>query len=307
VLISEKPGCQLAAGLLLKTGCLAMRIGLIGVGLMGLPLAERLVSQGISVSVYNRTNVKVEPLRALGVEIATQPDNVIRACDATILMVTDAQAISEVLFTNADALFGRTILQMGTIAPQENIQIQARVESYGGSYLEAPVLGSIPEAKAGTLLVMVGATAAQFQQWLPILSLLGSNPIHLGAVGQASAVKLALNHLIAGLTATFGLSLRLVQQSGASVDAFMAILRESALYAPTFDKKLTRMLTHDYANPNFPTKHLLKDVHLFATAAEQSGLDNQLTRGMQAVIERAIAQGLGELDYSAIVEAFGEN
>jgi 3-hydroxyisobutyrate dehydrogenase len=281
-----------------------MEIGLIGVGLMGFPLAARLVSQGISVRVYNRTLAKVEPLRSLGVTIASQPDDVIRTCDGTVLMVTDAQAISEVLTADTNALFGRTILQMGTIAPQESIDLQACVESWGGHYLEAPVLGSIPEAKAGTLLVMVGATEAQFQQWLPILALLGSNPIHVGAVGQASALKLALNHLIAGLTATFGLSLKLVQQYDVNVDTFMAILRDSALYAPTFDKKLARMLEHQYENPNFPTKHLLKDVNLFSSAVAQAGLTSDLTRGIQTILERAIAQGLAEADYSAMFEAF---
>jgi 3-hydroxyisobutyrate dehydrogenase len=168
-----------------------MEIGLIGVGLMGFPLAARLVSQGISVRVYNRTLAKVEPLRSLGVTIASQPDDVIRTCDGTVLMVTDAQAISEVLTADTNALFGRTILQMGTIAPQESIDLQACVESWGGHYLEAPVLGSIPEAKAGTLLVMVGATEAQFQQWLPILALLGSpNSCGCGRASQRPQARL---------------------------------------------------------------------------------------------------------------------
>ncbi len=91
---------------------------------------------------------------------------------------------------------------------------------------------------------------------------LGREPQRIGPVGSAVALKLALNHLIAAETSAFALSLELVQRSGVAVETFMAILRESALYAPTFDKKLPRLLKRDYHHPNFSTRHLLKDLRL---------------------------------------------
>ena len=116
-------------------------------------------------------------------------------------------------------------------------------------------------------------------------------------------MKLALNQLIAGLTSTFALSLSFVQQQGVDVEQFMNVVRQSALYAPTFDKKLDRMCDRNFENPNFPTKHLLKDTNLFLNQAAELGLNTKSLEGIKQIIEQAIAIGLAEKDYSAIYSA----
>ncbi|HXH86519.1 MAG TPA: NAD(P)-dependent oxidoreductase, partial [Nitrospira sp.] len=184
----------------------------------------------------------------------------------------------------------------------ESRTIQHEVKGCGGSYCEAPVLGSLAEAQAGTLFVMVGATEEQFARLSPLLRSLGREPRLIGPVGTAAALKLALNQLIAAEMSAFALSLGLVQRSGVSVDTFMAILRESALFAPTFDKKLPRLLKRDYRQPNFSTRHLLKDVALFLQEAGGRGLSTGGLEGIRPILEETIAQGLGEVDYSAIYE-----
>jgi 3-hydroxyisobutyrate dehydrogenase len=112
-----------------------------------------------------------------------------------------------------------------------------------------------------------------------------------------------MNQLIAGLTATFSLSLGLVQAEGIEVETFMGLLRESALYAPTFDKKLPKYLSHDYAGANFPLKHLLKDVRLFRQVSEPLGMDNAVITTLEAACIRALGKGFGDQDYSALYEA----
>lgn len=119
-------------------------------------------------------------------------------------MLTDAQAIRETLLNEAqDQLGDRTVIQMGTIAPTESQALQAEITAAGGQYLEAPVLGSIPEAEAGKLIVMVGGAPEQFQRWLKLLQCFGPQPRLIGPVGQAASLKLAMNQLIAALTAAF--------------------------------------------------------------------------------------------------------
>ena len=177
----------------------------------------------------------------------------------------------------------------------------------GGDYLEAPVLGSIPEVKSGTLLIMVGATEPQFQQWYSLLQCLGTEPKHIGEVGTAAALKLALNQMIASLTTGFALSLEFVQQQGVSVESFMEILRQSALYAPTFDKKLQRMLESNYANPNFPVQHLRKDVGLFLSEAKESNSSLDSLRGIHKLLESTCELGFSESDYSALIEGLRED
>jgi 3-hydroxyisobutyrate dehydrogenase len=100
----------------------------------------------------------------------------------------------------------------------------------------------------------------------------------------------------------FALSLGLVQRAGVPIETFMAILRESVLFAPAFEKKLPRLLTRDYQHPNFSTRHLLKDVELFLKEASGYALTTSSLEGIRPVLERTIAQGLGDSDYSAIFE-----
>jgi len=151
--------------------------------------------------------------------------------------------------------------------------------------------------------VMVGSTAEQLQRWHPLFNDLGTQVKYMGEVGAGAGVKLAMNQLIGSLTNAFALSLSLVQRENIDVDAFMDIVRNSALYAPTFDKKLNRMCDRNFADPNFPTKHLLKDMRLFSQAASDAGLSPQLVDSVAEIAEAAITQGLADQDYSALYAA----
>jgi len=281
-----------------------MTIALLGTGLLGRAIAERLQSVGHTVTVFNRTTTKALPLQACGITVVTRPEQAMAQADCVVLMLADAAAIRAVLSTPASlaVLRGKTVIQMGTIAQEESLALQAEIERVGGSYCEAPVLGSLAEAQAGTLFVMVGGTEGQFVQWGPLFRSLSREPRLVGPVGKAASLKLALNQLIAAEISAFALSLGLVQRAGVPVDTFMAILRESALFAPVFEKKLPRLLTRDYHHPNFSTRHLLKDVELFLKEASGYALTASSLEGIRPVLEQTIAEGLGEADYSAIFE-----
>ncbi|MEM8505082.1 MAG: NAD(P)-dependent oxidoreductase [Cyanobacteria bacterium P01_D01_bin.1] len=280
-----------------------MKIGLLGTGLMGAPMALQLQRSGFEVIAWNRSQQKLLPLKDAGVQAAESAAATIASTELTITMLSDAAAIRSALFSDSAALSGRTILQMGTIAPAESRDLCRQVQNAGGDCLESPVLGSIPQVKSGSLILMVGATPAQFDRYQPVLKCFGPNPELMGPVGTAAATKLAMNQLIGSLTAAFSMSLALAQKEGLDIEKFMTIVRESALYAPTFDKKLERMCDRNFSNPNFPTKHLLKDMNLFVQAAQAQGIDATVAAGVSQVAENAIAQGLSNKDYSAIHNA----
>ena len=282
----------------------SLKIALLGTGLLGKAIAERLAAVGHRVIVFNRTQTKALPLEAQGIAVVGSAEVAITQADLVLLLLTDAPAIHSVLFSPAcsAALSGKTIVQMGTIGSNESLVIKREVERWGGTYCEAPVLGSLAEAKAGTLFVMVGGTEDQFATLALLFRSLGREPRLVGAVGKAAALKLALNQLIASETLAFALSLGLIRRAGISVDTFMAILRESALYAPTFDKKLPRLLKRDYHHPNFSTRHLLKDVRLFVREAATRGVTTPPLEGVASLLEAAVARGLGEADYSALYD-----
>jgi 3-hydroxyisobutyrate dehydrogenase len=281
-----------------------VKIGVLGTGLMGAPMALRFQAAGYDVAAYNRTPAKLTPLAGAGVTCAETIPALLDTTHCTVLMLSDAAAIAEVLLEESTRphLSGQTLIQMGTIAPQQSRDLAQQLEAAGATYLEAPVLGSIPQVKDGSLIVMVGATNTAYAQWSPLLQCLGE-PRHLGPVGTAAATKLAMNQLIGSLTTAFAMSLGLIRREGIAVEAFMDIVRASALYAPTFDKKLTRMVDRNFADPNFPTKHLLKDMRLFSEAAIAAGLSPALADTVALFAQQAIEQGDADADYSALYSA----
>jgi len=278
-----------------------MDITLVGSGLLGTAIGERLLARGYRLHVWNRRQERAQALVAAGAQLASSPAEAVAAGELVITVLSDGPITAEVLLNQAGtALPGRLVLQVATIAPAESRALAIALQQRSARYLETPVLGSRPEALAGCLQVMVGGELADLERARPVLMALGGEPRHLGPIGAALHTKLALNQLIASLTHSFSLALHVVQQAGVEVETFMAILRESALYAPTFDKKLAKELADDYSNPNFPTAHLRKDLQLFLTAAAALQLETQGLRGLAELLERATAAGLDELDYSSL-------
>ncbi|WP_413429175.1 NAD(P)-dependent oxidoreductase [Synechococcus sp. Cu2B8-bc1011] len=274
-------------------------IALLGTGLLGEAIGCRLLHRGVTLRVWNRSAEKCEPLLKQGAALIENLAGAAKGCQAVITVLRDGPVSAEVIAQLGD-LDAVCCLPMGTMGISESRQLELQVQAQQGVYLEAPVLGSKPEALKGTLLVMAGGSAEVFQQQLPLLRLLSEAPKWMGATGSAAASKLALNQLIASLTHGYSLALRLVQASGLEVESFMEVLRPSALYAPTVDKKLERMLTHDFTNPNFSTALMRKDLQLFVREAGLAGLNAEALAGLVELLTRAEGTPLDAADYSAL-------
>ena len=280
-----------------------MKIAMIGTGLMGCPMAEKLLEREHDVFAYNRTRSKTEALISKGADVFATPKEAIEQAEIIITMLSDYAAICKTLFTEKIDFKNKTLIQMSTIAPGESVILNERIKKLGGSYIEAPVLGSIKQVEQRELFVLVGGTEKDFNDMELLLKAFGEKIIFVGEVGKASAIKLALNHMIASITNSFSLSLGYVIEKNLNVDQFMEILRGSALYAPTFDKKLDNMVNRDFANPNFPLKHLLKDVNLIFNEFENTGLNVSQLEGVRETIKKGIQLKNGELDYSSLYNA----
>ncbi|MGD2088130.1 MAG: NAD(P)-dependent oxidoreductase [Candidatus Aminicenantes bacterium] len=277
------------------------KIAFIGTGLLGNPMAHQLLEAKYDVVIYNRTTWKTDTLKESGAEVVLNPAEAFENAQVFITMLTDYQAIEQVIFSEPSPKFqDKTWIQMSTISPVESLLLKQQFEEAGGEYMEAPVLGSIPQAKNRTLVVLFGGLVAQFKQWAGFLKLFADQVIRMGNVGKATAAKLALNQLIASLTTAFAMSLGYLRESGVNVNRFMQILRNSALYAPTFDKKLNRMVNRNFDDPNFPVKHLLKDVDLMLAEFAKKGVNIAPLEGVQKILLKAIADGEADLDYSAL-------
>lgn len=279
-----------------------MKVSVLGAGLMGSPFSLRLLGEGHEVTVYNRSSDKLTHLISKGANITTNPCDAIANSKIIIMMLSGYSAITEVLFSTPIDMEDKLFVQMGTISPNESRELFARISQLGAKYIEAPVLGSIPEALNGKLIVMVGGSLDDFNYVVPILDCLGEKPILIGDVGTAAALKLAMNQLIAALTTAFSLSLGFCMRNGVDTEIYMDVVRKSALYAQTYDKKLKKYLERNFDGANFSAKHLNKDVNLFLADAESLGMDCSSLQGIAKITTQAIKQGLGDKDYSAIYE-----
>jgi len=279
-----------------------MKVSVLGAGLMGSPFSLRLLGEGHEVTVYNRSSDKLTHLISKGANITTNPFDAIANSKIIIMMLSGYSAITEVLFSTPIDMKDKLFVQMGTISPNESRELFTRISRLGAKYIEAPVLGSIPEALSGKLIVMVGGSLDDFNYVVPILDCLGEKPILIGDVGTAAALKLAMNQLIAALTTAFSLSLGFCMRNGVDMEKYMDVVRQSALYAQTYDKKLKKYLERNFDGANFSAKHLNKDVNLFLADAESLGMDCSSLQGIAKITAQAIKQGLGDKDYSAIYE-----
>jgi 3-hydroxyisobutyrate dehydrogenase len=279
-----------------------MKVSVLGAGLMGSPFSLRLLGEGHEVTVYNRSSDKLTHLISKGANITTNPCDAIANSKIIIMMLSGYSAITEVLFSTPIDMEDKLFVQMGTISPNESRELFARISRLGAKYIEAPVLGSIPEALSGKLIVMVGGSLDDFNYVVPILDCLGEKPILIGDVGTAAALKLAMNQLIAALTTAFSLSLGFCMRNGVDAEKYMDVVRKSVLYAQTYDKKLKKYLERNFDGANFSAKHLNKDVNLFLADAESLGMDCSSLQGIAKITTQAIKQGLGDKDYSAIYE-----
>jgi 3-hydroxyisobutyrate dehydrogenase len=281
-------------------------IALLGTGLLGESIGRRLLQRGFDLKVWNRDPDRCRALVQEGAVIIPSLSNSAQNIDTFITVLRDG-LVTEAVVRELGDLRGSCLMPMGTMGITEIRGLAEQVQHQNGHCLEAPVLGSKPQALKGELLVMAGGEPALFDQQRPLLEHFSQEPMLVGPIGSGAATKLALNQLIASLTHAFSLSLRLVQQEGVPVETFMAILRPSALYAPTFDKKLQRMLDGHYDDPNFSTALLRKDLRLFLEEATAAGLQVRGLQGLDALLEQSSGSPLDDLDYCALHELTQES
>lgn len=277
-----------------------MNIAFLGTGILGFPMAVRLAEYGHQVTAFNRTLSKAAPLKDSGITIASSPAEAIQTAECIILVLTDRAAIDQILFGDENDLTDKTVIQMSTISPRDSVDLQKKVYHLGGEYFECPVLGSRNEAANGSLILLVGSTPEKFNIWSDFLTVFGPQPRHIGEVGKAAALKLSLNYIIAAHAVNFSTALGMIEKNDVDTEIFMDILRESSLYAPMVDKKLTNWLQRSYDQPNFPAKHLLKDIRLIAEELQKKGIKDNMIVQIEKLYASACDQGLGDKDYSVV-------
>ena len=275
------------------------KIALIGIGVLGESIAERLISQGFKLGIWNRSKKKCKNLINKGAELILNLNNIPSQYEIIITVLKDGKCTRDTLL-KISPIKNKIIIQMGTIGSEESFKLESLVKAKGGEYLEAPVLGSVKEGLSGKLLGIIGGDKTAFERNKFIFSATCEKYYFFGSVKNASSSKLVLNYLIASLTYSFSLSLRFVQENNIDVEIFMDLLRNSSLYAKTFDKKLERMISANHQNANFNIMNLSKDIELFNNEVKKMNIDDTLLEKLNNILKSETAKEYNNFDYSSI-------
>ena len=279
----------------------AISIAVLGTGMMGFPMAERLCAAGHRVHVWNRTRAKAEPLAATGATVHAHATDAVRPADITISLLENGPVVSEVLFGKgvASALrSGSLYIEMGSVQPSEARDHAARLGEIGVSHLDAPVSGGTVGAEAGTLAIMVGGKPADFQRALAVFAALG-RATHVGPHGAGQLAKLA-NQMIVGITiGAVAEALLFAAKGGAD----MAKVRQ-AISGGFADSRILqvhgqRMVERDFA-PRGRMAVQLKDLRNALATAADIGFDAPVSSLLEHLYAQSIDHGLGALDQSGL-------
>ncbi len=279
-------------------------IGLVGLGLVGMALAERLRAGDLALWGYDIDPQRNELLAKLGGEAASSATAVASACDRILLSLPDSDVVEALLDEmGQDLPAGRIIIDTSTGDPQRAVTIGQRLAERGVCYLDATISGSSQQVRDGQAVVLAGGPAAAFEQCEDLFALFARRWFHLGPCGAGSQMKLVSN-LVLGLNrAALAEGLWLGNALGLDPQIVLTVLRESMAYSRIMDTKGQKMITGDF-EPQARLSQHHKDVRLMLQAAAAARTDLPLTQAHARLLELAESAGFGALDNSAIIRAF---
>jgi 3-hydroxyisobutyrate dehydrogenase-like beta-hydroxyacid dehydrogenase len=281
-----------------SNGSVPQSVGVVGTGLFGTALVERLLADGFPVQVYNRTREKADPLLARG---ATWSDNPLKQCQRIIFSVYTTEQVSQVLEQMRTELKpGQIILDTSTSDPRDTAALGTRLAKRSIEYLEAPFSGSSEQTRNRQSTALVAGERTAFEACRDLWDCLAAKTFYVGAWGNATKMKLVTN-LVLGLNrAVLAEGLVFAGAAGLSREDALQVLLSSPAYSRTMDAKGPKMVEGEFTPQARLSQHI-KDVRLILAEAERGGKSLPISTVHLELLEQAEAAGLGDLDNSAII------
>ena len=282
-----------------------MKLGFIGTGIMGTPMAGHLRAAGHDLFVTTRSKLPAALLDAGAVACKTAGD-VAKAADVIFLMVPDTPDVETVLFGDSGVAggltAGKTVVDMSSISPIATKAFAAKINALGCDYVDAPVSGGEVGAKAASLTIMVGASEAAFARVLPLLQLMGKNITHVGGNGDGQTTKVANQIIVALNIAAVSEALVFASKAGADPAKVRQALMGGFASSRILEVHGERMIKRTF-NPGFRIRLHQKDLNLALQGARELGVSLPQTAGAAQLMQACAAHGMADLDHSALVKA----
>jgi 3-hydroxyisobutyrate dehydrogenase/2-hydroxy-3-oxopropionate reductase len=281
------------------------KLGFLGLGLMGYPMARNLLHAGHSVAVWSKTASKAEQLASeAGAVACATPADVARQADVVFLCVGDTAMVEEVLLGKNSVIEGgrkgMAVVDTSTISPSASVKIGEKFGAKGIDFLGAPVTGSTPGAINGTLTFMVGGDEKVFQSLLPILEVMGKKLYYCGGPGMGLNAKLTQNLVLSNILQAFNEGIVLSTKAGVDPNLMLDILSNSAAKCGLIEYKAPFIFKRDFTT-NFSVKWMHKDIGLMLDSGQELNVPLPLTALTRQMFQMAISQGLGEEDICATI------
>lgn len=281
-----------------------MKIGFIGLGIMGKPMAKNLLKTGHTLYVYNRSREAVEELAQLGA-VVSSPEQIGMECDVICTMLPDSPDVKGVIL---DQLYpflheDQTIIDMSSINPNASKEIGAALKKKHVYMLDAPVSGGEPKAIDGTLSFMVGGEKELFKKYESILRAMGSTVTYCGALGSGNTVKLANQVIVAANIAAVAEGLTLAKRNGVLPEIAYQAIRGGLAGSTVMDAKAPMMIENN-TKPGFKIKLHIKDLKNALQAATQTGSPTPLSSLVMQMMQVVNADGFSEADHSALAKYY---
>lgn len=285
------------------------RIGFMGLGIMGRPMAENVLQDGWSLTVYNRSRERTAILGELGARVAATPRELAEASDVVVCMVTGPEAVYALL-TGEDGCArgldpGNAFVNMSTVSPAYAREIASGLAPLGVDYVDAPVSGSARPAEEGNLVILAGGADQAVERVTPLLKSMGRKVIRCGGVGRGSMAKMAVNMLLGSMMEALGEALAFGRRGGLDDGVLFDALDGGPLACGLFAAK-EQMLRSGRYSPQFPLKHMAKDLKFALDTAYETGAAAPGTSVMQQLYRAAVARGQGDMDFAAVAELVAE-
>jgi 3-hydroxyisobutyrate dehydrogenase-like beta-hydroxyacid dehydrogenase len=275
-----------------------MRIAFLGLGIMGRPMASRLVAAGHEVSVWNRTARQ----HIDGAVTAVSPAEAAKEADVAWVCVADTAAVERVIFADDGALQslreGAIVVDSSTISPTATVKFAERANQRGVHWVDAPVTGSKLGAENGQLIFMVGGANEPVEYLDPLFKAMGKQVIHIGGIGKGHSVKLCMNLMLALIYEGFAEAYTLAQKMGVDPHKLLELIQASMVRSGAIDYKAPFVLRRDYS-PNFPLRLMHKDIHLMLDTAKELRVKLPALETVDEIYELSSEEGWDDLDYAA--------
>jgi glyoxylate/succinic semialdehyde reductase len=281
------------------------KVAFLGLGIMGSGMCKRLLGAGFHLTVYNRTPGKTRALIELGAVEAKTPAEAVSDSEVSITMLGDPASVKEVILGKGGVLEGirkeATHIEMTTIDPNTTRRLSNAFYQKGAYFVEAPVTGSKLAAAAGELVLMAGGEEKDLERILPVLKPLSKKIVYMGEAGKGALMKLVNNLSMAGAMEAFFEGMTLGRKAGLAPEKILEVLNHSALASPLLKMKGDAVLKKNFET-HFSLKHMAKDIRLAATEAMRLEVPMPVTSVVDGLFDIAKSQGLGEMDFSALVQ-----